>query len=62
VVEITIMEKYTDHNGKEVKASIGTNVRISDKVYDKVRKHCMKNGLKIGKFCEQVLDEKLKAK
>ncbi len=57
--QMFFMKGYTDHNGKEKKASEGTNVRISDKVYKSVKSYCNKEGLRIGKFVEMAVQQRL---
>lgn len=53
--------KGTDHNGKELKKSEGSNVRITPKSYDKLRKFIYSKGWRIGWFFETAALEKMEA-
>jgi len=44
------------------KKSTGTNVRISDKGYSKIKSYCDKNGLKISLFCELSILKEISSK
>lgn len=57
---MSVKEKYTNHNGKEVKVYDGVSVRVSSKAYNTIRGYCNKKGLKIGKFVEQACLETIK--
>lgn len=57
---------YNDHNGKEIRVTKGKNIRVTTDGWNKIRKHCFTNNLKMGAFVEdcalQSISTKLKSK
>lgn len=57
-----IISKLHDHNGKEIKLQKGKNIRVDTSAWQKIRKHCFNNNLKMGAFVQQAALERISTK
>lgn len=55
-------DKTYNHNGKEIVKHAGKNIRISEAGWNKIRKHCIKNGIVMGNFVEKAAIDKISIK
>lgn len=52
--------KYRHHNGKEIIENHSRNIRISNKAWEAIRKHCFKEGIAMSRFVSDASLEKIK--
>ena len=55
-------KSYHDHNGKEVKVTQGKNIRVTTEAWNRIRRYCFDNNLKMGAFVETCALQKISPK